>query len=44
MLQIAINNQPVEQYFKTPDVIKSFLESAVNLDLLTMIKESTRRT
>jgi len=39
MLQIAINNQPVEQYFKTPDVIKSFLESAVNLDLLTMIKE-----
>lgn len=39
MLQVAINNQPIEQYFKTPDAIKSFLESAVNLDLLTIIRE-----
>lgn len=39
MLQVAINSQPIEQYFKTPDAIKSFLESAVNLDLLTIIKD-----
>lgn len=39
MLQIAIDNKPVEHYFKTPENIKSFLESAVSLDLLTILQE-----
>ncbi len=38
MLQIAIDNKPVEHYFKTPESIKSFLESAVSLDLLTILE------
>ncbi|MDD3816567.1 MAG: hypothetical protein PHI89_00595 [Thiovulaceae bacterium] len=39
MLQVIINNQPTEQYFKTPDAIKAFLESAADLDLLSIIKD-----
>ena len=39
MLQIAIDNKPIEHYFKTPESIKSFLESAVSLDLLTILRE-----
>ena len=39
MLQIAIDNKPVEHYFKTSESIKSFLESAVSLDLLTILRE-----
>lgn len=39
MLQIAIDSKPIEHYFKTSEGVKSFLESAVNLDLLTILKE-----
>lgn len=37
MIQVAINNQPVEQYFKTPENIRDFLENAASLDLLSIL-------
>jgi hypothetical protein len=39
MIEIAINNPPVENYFKTPESINSFLENAFQLDLLSMVDE-----
>jgi hypothetical protein len=39
MIQIAINNQPVEQYFKTSENINDFLESAASLDLLSILSD-----
>ena len=39
MIQIAINDQPVEQYFKTSENIKDFLENAVSLDLMSILND-----
>lgn len=39
MLQIAIDNPPIESYFKTQEVVKSFLENAAMLDLLGIVDE-----
>ncbi len=39
MIQLAINNQPVESYFKNSEAIKDFLENAVSLDLMSILNE-----
>ncbi len=39
MIQIAINDQPVEQYFKTSENIRDFLENAVSLDLMSILND-----
>ena len=39
MIRIAINDQPVEQYFKTSENIKDFLENAVSLDLMSILSD-----
>lgn len=39
MIQIAINDQPVEQYFKTSENIKNFLENAASLDLMSILND-----
>lgn len=39
MMQVVINNQPVERYFKTPENIRDFLENAASLDLLSILSD-----
>ncbi len=39
MIQLAINDQPVEQYFKTSENIRDFLENAVSLDLMSILSD-----
>jgi len=39
MLELSINNHLVEEYFKAPNSIETFLEKAVNMDLMNIIQE-----
>jgi len=39
MLQVAIDNQSIEEYFKVPEALEKFLEKAVNLDLMSIVDE-----
>lgn len=37
MINVALNNPKIENYFKTAEPINSFLEEATKLDLLSIL-------
>ncbi|MEY4505262.1 MAG: hypothetical protein RL154_1559 [Pseudomonadota bacterium] len=39
MINVALNNPKIENYFKTAESISSFLEQATKLDLLSILAD-----